>query len=100
MENKEFKRFDWEQYKELLKHYNYTEEQIASVKEVRENPENELMSPEQFDFLWQQGIIRRTRKLKSKRSLLVTPEGKILYLDHYFKAYNFCGHFLNQDEEI
>ena len=97
MENKEFKRFDWEQYKELLKHYNYTEEQIASVKEVRENPENELMSPEQFDFLWQQGIIRRTQKLKKKRTLLVFDD-KIWFLSHYHKRYVWCGYFINDEE--
>ena len=95
---KEFKRFEWEDYEKLLKYYRYTDEQIAAVKEIRENPENELMSPEQFEFLWKQGVIKRTRKLKSKRSLFVTPKGRILYLDNYYKCYNYCGYFLNQDE--
>jgi hypothetical protein len=91
----EYKRIDWEDYKQMLERYGYTEEQISAVKEIRENPNYEYMSPEQFRFLHLNGIIKRTRKLKKLRTYLVSPEGKVLYLEHHFKAWNFCGYFLN-----
>ena len=91
----EYKRIDWEDYKEMLERYGYTEEQISAVKEIRENPNYEYMSPEQFRFLHLNGIIKRTRKLKKLRTYLVDLEGKVLYLDHYYKRYNHAGYFIN-----
>lgn len=96
MEEKQFERYDWNTYKEMLEKFNYTEEQISAVKEIRENPEYELMSPEQFDFLWRQGVIKRTRKLKKPRSLIVVGD-KIMYLEHYEKRYCWCGEFVNEE---
>jgi hypothetical protein len=92
----EYKRIDWEDYKQMLERYGYTEEQISAVKEIRENPNYEYMSPEQFRFLHLNGIIKRTRKLKKLRTYLVSPEGKVLYLDHFYKQYNHAGYFLNE----
>jgi general stress protein 26 len=82
-----YKRIDWEDYKQMLERYGYTEEQIADVKSIRENPNYEYMSPEQFRFLHLNGIIKRTRKLKKLRTLL-TDGDKVYYLEHYFKRYN------------
>lgn len=93
METDTFVRHSWEQYEETLRNFNYTEEEILAIKNIRENPEVELMTTEQFDFLWRQGIIKRTRKLKKKRSLLVLGN-KILYLDRHFRRYNYCGYFV------
>lgn len=95
---KEYTKINWEIYKEFLIKLNYTQEQIENVYLIRENPENEIMSPEQFDFLFQQGIIKRTQKLKKKRTLLVFDD-KIWYLSHYHRRYVWCGYFVN-DEEV
>jgi hypothetical protein len=90
-----YKRIDWEDYKEMLERYGYTEEQISAVKEIRENTNYEYMSPEQFRFLHLNGIIKRTRKLKKLRTLL-TDGSRVYYLDHYSRSYAFCGYFLNE----
>ena len=95
---KEYIKIDWLHYKEFLIKLNYTQEDIENVRLIRENPENEIMSPEQFDFLFQQGIIKRTQKLKKKRTLLVFDD-KIWYLSHYHRRYVWCGYFIN-DEEV
>lgn len=92
MEN--YKRLSWEDYKGKLEDFGYTQEQISAVKEIRETVEQ--ISKEQFDFLVQTKVITRTRKLKKVRSLYVV-EDKIFYLDHYEKAYRYCGYF--KDEE-
>ena len=91
-------RYTWEEYKSMLEHFGYSQQEIENVKTIRENPENEIMSPEQFDFLWRQGIIKRTQKLRKKRTLLVFDD-KIWYLSHYHRRYVWCGYFLN-DEEV
>ena len=61
-------RYSWEEYKSMLEHFGYSQEEIENVRLIRENPENEIMSPEQFDFLFQQGILKSTQKLKKKRT--------------------------------
>ena len=94
-EEKEFQRYNWEQYKELLERYGYTEEQIEQVRIFRENPENEQITWEQFRFLFLNGIIKRTRKLKKIRTLYVSDD-KVWYLDHHVKAYRYCGEFVNE----
>jgi hypothetical protein len=90
-----YKRIVWEEYREFLIKIGYTEEQIENVKQIREDSNYKEMSQEQFRFLHLNGIIKRTRKLKKLRTYLVSPEGKVLYLEHHFKAWNFCGYFLN-----
>jgi hypothetical protein len=96
MENKEFKRFDWEQYKELLKHYNYTDEQIEEVKEVRETLD--LMPFDMYQELVKQGVLVRTQKLKKPRSLYVNDKGQVLYLNHFYKKYNYIAFFKEDGE--
>ena len=91
---KEFVRYPWEQYKEMLEKFNYTEEQIATVKEIRETAEE--ITKDQFDFLVQTKIISRTRKLKKIRTMYVI-DSKVWYLDHYSRAYRYCAVFTDEE---
>ena len=91
---KEYKRYSWEQYKEMLEKFDYTEEQIAAVKEIRETAEE--ITKDQFDFLVQTKIISRTRKLKKIRTMYVI-DNKVWYLDHYSKAYRYCAEFTDEN---
>ena len=93
---KEFVRYPWEQYKEMLEKFNYNEEQIIEVQKIRENPEIEEITKDQFDFLVQTKIISRTRKLKKIRTLY-TDGDKIYYLEHFNKRYEWCGAFVNEE---
>jgi len=95
MEN-EFKQ-SWEEYKERLISYEYTEEQIAEVARVRNSDSFEHMTFEQFDLLFRQGIIKRSAKLKKPRNLF-TDGQTVLYLSHYHKKYVECGFFINEEE--
>ena len=92
---KEFVRYNWEQYKEMLERYNYTQEQIEAVREIRETAEQ--ITKDQYDFLVQTGIISRTRKLKKTRTLYVF-EDKVWYLCHFNKKYEWCAKFVNEEE--
>lgn len=89
-------RQDWNTYSSRLKHYGYTEEQLEEIKKIRE--EHEPMSFEQFTFLFQQKVVQRTRKLKKPRNLSVCPEGKIWYLNHRNRRYEWIGFFPNETE--
>lgn len=91
---KEYTRYNWQEYKELLEKFNYTEEQIATVKEIRETAEE--ITKDQFDFLVQTKIISRTRKLKKIRTMYVF-DSKVWYLDHYSKAYCYCATFTDEE---
>ena len=90
---KEFVRYSWKEYKEMLERYNYTQEQIEAVREIRETAEE--VTKDQYDFLVQTGIISRTRKLKKIRTLYVF-EDKVWYLCHFNKRYEWCGQFINE----
>ena len=90
---KEFVRYNWEQYKEMLERYDYTEEQLEAVRLIRETAEE--VTKDQYDFLVQTGIISRTRKLKKIRTLYVF-EDKVWYLCHFNKRYEWCGQFINE----
>lgn len=92
---KEYVRYTWEQYKELLEKLEYTEEQIECVKEVREK--YDYMSAEQFRFLFLSGVIKRTVKNKKPRSYYTNGED-ILYLNHYVKQFQKAGFFTNEEE--
>lgn len=81
----------WEKYKERLKTYDYTEEQIEAVKIIRET--YEPCEFEQFKELHKQGVVYRTIKLKKPRHLYVSEDGKFYYLSHYYKSYMFIGFF-------
>lgn len=90
----EFRRFDWEEYKEYLINLGYSDDEISAVKEIRENPEIETMSPEQFRYLFLAKIIKRTRKLRKPRTLYVFDD-KVWYLDHYVKGFRYCAEFVD-----
>lgn len=68
-------------YIEYLKSHGYTDEELVEVKKVR--TEYEYISKEQFDFLLNQGQLKRFIKLKHPRTLWVSPHGEIVYLNHY-----------------
>ena len=90
---KEYTRYNWQEYKEMLERYDYTQEQIEAVREIRETAEE--VTKDQYDFLVQTGIISRTRKLKKIRTLYVF-EDKVWYLCHFNKRYEWCGQFINE----
>ena len=92
---KEYTRYNWQEYKEMLQKFNYTEEQIASVKEIRETAEE--VTKDQYDFLVQTGIISRTRKLKKIRTMYVI-DNKVWYLEHFSHRYEYLGFFVNNEE--
>jgi len=98
MTEKEFKRIPWNEYKERLISFDYTEDQILEIEKIRENPEIEEMTWEQFRFLFLNRVLRRTRKLKKIRTLYVFDD-KVWYLDHYVKGYRYCGEFINEENE-
>ena len=91
-------KMDWNKYKERLIHYGYNEEEIAEIKKVRESEDFEYMTKEQFDYLVSIGVLVRTRKLKKPRSLF-TDGKQVLYLDSYFKRYNYCAFFAEENGE-
>ena len=90
-----FKRIPWNEYKERLLIFGYDQDQILEVKKIRENPEIEQITWEQFRFLFLNGILRRTRKLKKIRTLYVFDD-KVWYLDHHVKGYRYCGEFIEE----
>ena len=92
---KEFVRYSWKEYKEMLEKYDYTQEQVESIREIRETAEQ--ITKDQYDFLVQTGIISRTRKLKKIRTLYVF-EDKVWYLCHFNKKYEWCAKFVNEEE--
>ena len=91
---KEYTRYNWQEYKEMLERYDYTEEQLEAVRLIRETAEE--VTKDQYDFLVQTGIISRTRKLKKIRTMYVF-DSKVWYLDHYSKAYCYCATFTDEE---
>jgi len=88
-------REDWEGYKSKLQSFNYTEEQIESVRLIRET--FELCPYEQFRELFLQGVIVRVRKVKKPRNYYVNDLGEFLYLDHYTKSYQLAAEFKTEE---
>ena len=93
-----FIKHNWEDYKKRLINFGYTKEQINEIKKIREGSDFEYMTKEQFDYLVSIGVLVRTRKLKKPRSLF-TDGKQVLYLDSYFKRYNYCAFFAEENEE-
>ena len=83
----------WEEYKQMLESLDYDEAQISAVKEVKDNLEE--MTWEQFTYLHSAGIVKRTAKLKVKRTLF-TDGNKIVYLNHFNKRYEKVGYFKDE----
>ncbi len=83
-----------EEYLKRLEHYGYTEEEREMVKQFRENAEH--MPFDQYQFLVDQRLIFRTRKLKKKRNIYFF-EDKLWILNHYHKGYEYIG-WLHSEE--
>ena len=87
---------DWEDYEKILIKFDYTPEQIESVKEIRENYDH--CTFEMFCGLIEQGIVVRTRKLKKKkRNMYVSPDGFFFYLEHQNKKMEYAGYFKSEE---
>ena len=80
-----------ELYKKRLSNLGYSEEEIRIAENTIATLEH--CTFEQFKELVKSSVVIRTRKLKKPRNLYVTEEGRFLYLDHYYKRYNYCGYF-------
>lgn len=76
--------------KRLKEQFDYTEEQLESVREFRQNAEH--LPWEQYRFLLEQRLLNRSRKLKKVRNLYFKDE-KIYYLNHYNKTYEWIATF-------
>ena len=85
-----------EEYLKRLEHYGYTEEERETVKQFRENAEH--MPFDQYQFLVDQRLIFRTRKLKKKRNIYFFDD-KLWILNHYHKGYEYIG-WLHSEEFI
>ena len=83
-----------EKYLKRLEHYGYTEEERETVKIFRENAEH--MPFDQYQFLVDQRLIFRTRKLKKKRNIYFFDD-KLWILNHYHKGYEYIG-WLHSEE--
>ena len=83
----------WGDYKIRLESYGYTIPQLIEVQKIRENPEIEEITKDQYDFLVQTGIISRTRKLKKIRTMYVF-DSKVWYLEHFSHRYEYLGFFV------
>ena len=83
-----------EEYLKRLEHYGYTEEQRETVKQFRENAEH--MPFDQYQFLVDQKLIFRTRKLKKKRNIYFFDD-KLWILNHYHKGYEYIGFFHSEE---
>lgn len=90
---KEFVRYNWEEYKEMLEKFNYTEEQLESVRLIRETWD--CMTNEQFRFLFLSGVIKREVKNKKPRNYYTNGED-IVYLNHFNKKYEKAGYFVEE----
>ena len=88
---KEYKRYAWQKYKQMLEKFNYTEEQIEAVFETREKLD--LMTAEQFRFLLLSGTIKRLIKNKKARNYYVNEQGEIFSLNHHLKEFVKAGYF-------
>ena len=83
-----------EEYLKRLEHYGYTKEERETVKQFRENAEH--MPFDQYQFLVDQRLIFRTRKLKKKRNIYFFDD-KLWILNHYHKGYEYIGFFHSEE---
>jgi len=91
---------DWQLYEQILIKFEYTPEQIETVKSVRESDNYQHVTFEQFSELVAQKVVIRTRKLKKKkRNLYLGEDGKFYYLNHYRKQWEWIGCFPENTEE-
>ena len=85
---------NWQDYKERLLSYGYTEEELPFIKQARE--EYEHCPFEMFKELVSQGHIIRTAKTKKPRNVF-TNGIDFVYLNHFNKRFEVCGKFKNEE---
>ena len=90
---KELVRYNWEQYKEMLQKFNYTEEQLESVRLIRETWD--CMTNDQFRFLFLSGVIKREVKNKKPRNYYTNGKD-VVYLNHHLKKFEKAGFFVEE----
>lgn len=90
---KEYTRYNWQEYKEMLEKFNYTEEQLESVRLIRETWD--CMTNEQFRFLFLSGVIKREVKNKKPRNYYTNGE-EVVYLNHHLKKFEKAGYFVEE----
>ena len=90
---KEYTRYNWQEYKEMLEKFNYTEEQLESVRLIRETWD--CMTNEQFRFLFLSGVIKREVKNKKPRNYYTNGE-EVVYLNHHLKKFEKAGYFIEE----
>ena len=83
------------EYSERLLSYGYSQEEVDEIITFRDNCEH--MPFEMFTVLFQQGVLKRTVKLKKPRNLYVCNDGKVYYLNHRNKRFEVVAYF--KDEE-
>ncbi len=87
----EYNKENWQEYKERLISYDYTEGQLEKVKQIIESSEH--CPDAQFKELVAQGVITRVAKVKKKRNYYVTDLGEFVYLNHRNKQFETAGKF-------
>ena len=90
---KEYTRYNWQEYKEMLEKYDYTQEQIESVRVIRETWD--CMTNDQFRFLLLSGVIKREVKNKKPRNYYTNGE-EVVYLNHHLKKFEKAGYFVEE----
>lgn len=90
---KEFVRYSWKEYKEMLEKFNYTEEQLEAVRLIRETWD--CMTNDQFRFLFLSGVIKREVKNKKPRNYYTNGE-EVVYLNHHLKKFEKAGFFVEE----
>ena len=91
---KEYTRYNWQEYQEMLEKFNYTEEQLESVRLIRETWD--CMTNEQFRFLFLSGVIKREVKNKKPRNYYTNGED-VVYLNHHLKKFEKAGYFVEEE---
>lgn len=91
---KEYTRYNWQEYKEMLERYDYTGEQLESVRLIRETWD--CMTNDQFRFLFLSGVIKRLIKNKKARNYYVNEQGEIFSLNHHLKKFEKAGYFVEE----
>jgi len=84
-----------EKYTEKLLKIGYERNQIETIIEARNS--SNYLTFEQFDFLYRQGAIERTAKLRKPRNIF-EKDGEFFYLNHYKKEFEMCGKFKSEEE--
>jgi len=87
-----YEKLETEEYLLTLEKRGYTEEEIENVRKVRD--EWDYMPYEQYKLLIEQGLLKRTVKLKFPRSIWFCEEtGGFYYLNHWSRHFVNCAHW-------